>query len=334
MAWMQPLVRRRGCGGRSAVHLFRVALPRSRRVRPAEPRSVALGRACRDPAQIGPTHALNPTAGGGSAPRTPAPRLLCRAWPPCRQGGGGRPGPRLAARAILPALGLACPLVPALCWSPCGCGRAVGRVAPVLGGSSGLLGWGVLWLVPSLSFRPALSSCRVGLFRSWRPGGVGWSGLPWPLARVGGGCGPRRGRSRRRWSWSGSRRSPPLPRSRRPGRAGSASRWPCGGSRVRCSGFPCRWPSRRLSGCRLLRRCPLRWSGRGRGRRSGFPLGSSRRRCRRRWPARFAGYSTSSPTGHSNRCRAAALAGMKSINSGSLSGAAGSASGHSFACQH
>ena len=149
MAWMQPLVRRRGCGGRSAVHLFRVALPRSRRVRPAEPRSVALGRACRDPAQIGPTHALNPTAGGGSAPRTPAPRLLCRAWPPCRQGGGGRPGPRLAARAILPALGLACPSVPALCWSPCGCGRAVGRVAPGLGGSSGLVcgvccGWFLL----------------------------------------------------------------------------------------------------------------------------------------------------------------------------------------------
>ena len=46
------------------------------------------------------------------------------------------------------------------------------------------------------------------------------------------------------------------------------------------------------------------------------------------------GYSASSPTGNSNRCRVAALVGMKFISSGSSSRAAGSASGHSFACQH
>ena len=128
---------RRGDGGRSAARLFCAAL------RPGPPRPAQrtvehhLGPACRDPPQIGPTHALNPTADGGSAPRTPAPLLWCRAALAGRK----------AARAVLPALGgrahpcarlgLAPVCVAALCWSPCGCGRAVGRVAPVLGGFSG-----------------------------------------------------------------------------------------------------------------------------------------------------------------------------------------------------
>ena len=128
---------RRGDGGRSAARLFCAAL------RPGPPRPAQrtvehhLGPACRDPPQIGPTHALNPTADGGSAPRTPAPLLWCRAALAGRK----------AARAVLPALGgrahpcarlgLAPVCVAALCWSPCGCGRAVGRVAAVLGGFSG-----------------------------------------------------------------------------------------------------------------------------------------------------------------------------------------------------
>ena len=185
----QTPVPRRGGGGRSAARLFRAALGQEP-PRPAR-RTVErhLGWACRDPTQIGPTHALNPTAGGGSAPRTPAPLLWCRAWPPCRQGGGGRRGPRLAARAILPALGLACPSVPALCWSPCGCGRAVGRVAPVLGGSSGLVcgvccGWFLLSRFVPRCRRAAWASSALGsLVASAGWFGAGRWGLP--LARAG-----------------------------------------------------------------------------------------------------------------------------------------------------
>ena len=93
--------------------------------------------------------------------------------------------------------------------------------------------WGVLWPVPSLSFRPALSSCRVGLFRSRRRGGVGSSGLPWPLGLAGGGCGPRRGRSRRQWSWSAFPRLPPRRPSLALGRAG----WGRFGIRVKSCHF-------------------------------------------------------------------------------------------------
>ena len=142
--------------------------------------------------------------------------------------------------------------------------------------------WGVSWPVPSRSFHPVPSSCRVGLFRSWLRGGVGWSGSPWPLGLTGDGCGPRRGRSRRRWS--GSRRGPP--RSRRLGRAGSVFRWRCGGLlalRVRSSASRCRWPCRRRCGWPLRRCGPLRSRGCGPLSRSEFPPGSSRRRCRRRW---------------------------------------------------
>ena len=152
--------------------------------------------------------------------------------------------------------------------------------------------WGVSW------FRSRSWVLARGWFlvvrwccRCRHPGGARSLGLPWPLGLAGGGCGPRRGRFRRQWSWSGSRRRRGPPRSPRLGRAGSASRSPCGGSvarRVRSSAFRCRWPYRRCCDWPLPLRCPLRSRGRGRRRRSGFPLGSSRRRCRRCWPARCA----------------------------------------------
>ncbi len=44
---------------------------------------------------------------------------------------------------------------------------------------------------------------------------------------------------------------------------GSGSRWPFGGSRVRSSVSPCRWPCRPRCGWRRLRRFPLPWRGRG-----------------------------------------------------------------------
>ena len=282
MAWMQPLVRRRGGGGRSAARLFRAALGQEP-PRPAR-RTVErhLGWACRDPTQIGPTHALNPTAGGSSAPPAPAPRLLCRAWPPCRQGGGGRRGPRLAARAVLPALGgrahpcarlgLAPVCVAALCWSPCGCGRAVGRVAggvrwaPFVGF---LVGWGC----PVAGSALVVSRGGVVLAAPWWRRLVGsalWAGA----------FGRRPARSLVPWSWSGSRRSPPPPPSRRPGPAGSGSRWRFGGSLAGCGVSPCRWLSRRCSGWPLPPRCPPCRSGHGPLRSLGFSA-LARRRCRR-----------------------------------------------------
>ena len=133
------------------------------------------------PAQISPTHALNPTASGGSAPRTPAPLLWCRAALAGRK----------AARAVLPALGgrahpcarlgLAPVCVAALCWSPCGCGRAVGRVAPGLGGSSGLVcgvycGRFLLSRFVPRCRRAARASSALGALvaLAGRVGAVGW----------------------------------------------------------------------------------------------------------------------------------------------------------------
>lgn len=119
--------------------------------------------------------------------------------------------------------------------------------------------WGVSWFRSRFWVRvrgwfPVVRWCR----RCRHPGGARWSGSPWPLGLAGGGCGPRRGRSRRRWSWSGSRRSPPRRPSLALGRAGSASRSPFAAllaRRVRSGASRCRWPCRHLSGCRFLRRC-------------------------------------------------------------------------------
>ena len=107
-----------------------------------------------------------------------------------------------------------------------------------------------------------------------------WSGRRWPLARVGGGCGPRRGRSRRRWSSPGFPRLLPRRPSRRPGPVGSGFRWRFGGSLAGCGVSPCRWPSRRCSGWPLPPRCPPCRSGRGRLRSLGFSA-LARRGCRR-----------------------------------------------------
>ena len=281
----------------------------------------------------------NPPSGCGSAPRTPAPLLFCRAALAGRK----------AARAVLPALGgrahpcarlgLAPVCAAGLRWSPCGCGRAVGRVAPGLGGFSGrvcgvcrgfVLGFGFAcaggfpWFAGVAAVGAVVASAgRV------RPG-------RWRVSLAGAGLGAvvRRGGGRRRvpvglgglrvrgglvgLGWLPARRSPLC------WRGGSGlGRLGAGGRAAIC-------PAVAASGaaCARLGFWRLGW------RFLSPPWRAARRRCRRRWPARRVGYSASSPTGSSNRCRAAAFAGMKFISSGSSSGTAGSASGHSFARQH
>lgn len=141
---------------------------------------------------------------------------------------------------------------------------------------------GALWL-RFLSFRLALSSCRVARWfrRCPRPGGARSSVRRWLPARVAGASGRRAGRFPVPWSWLVSRCLRLRRPSRRRGRAGSASRWPFGGSpaaTARCSGFRCRWPCRLRSGLPLplcfplrLAGCGLRWLG----------VSLARRRCRR-----------------------------------------------------
>ena len=84
------------------------------------------------------------------------------------QGGAGYPCPRLAVGRILaPASALPPSALRDGRWSPCGCGRAVGRVAPGLGGSSGLVcgvcrGWFLLSRFVPRCRRAARASSALG----------------------------------------------------------------------------------------------------------------------------------------------------------------------------
>ena len=242
--------------------------------------------------------------------------------------------PALGGSGILPPLGLAPAAVAAQSLVAVGVARGV-CVPPSGAGSvrlaSSLVCGGALWLL-SLCCLPGLWWSLVVLLRRFpRPGGARWSVRRCRVALGAGGCGRRRGRFPGRWSSSGSGRPRRRRCSRRPGRAG---RVPAGGSPVRGSGLGClRSGGRPAVSPVVAARCASRSRGVGAGRLvvagsvapalPALPLSGG-----------CVDYSASSPTGHSNRGRAAALTGMKFINSGSSSRAAGSASGHSFRRQH
>ncbi len=84
---------------------------------------------------------VQPRNDGGHTPHAAA--AGCRASRRRAQGGGGRRAPRLAARAVLPALGLAPVAVAAHRWSPWAwrAGCVSRRPGP------GLPGWLLLWFV-------------------------------------------------------------------------------------------------------------------------------------------------------------------------------------------
>lgn len=173
-------------------------------------------------------------------------------------GGLGHPWPilGLAPAAVAAQSLVAVGVARGVCVPPSGAGSVRLACSLVCGGA--------LWLL-SLCCLPGLWWSLAALpWLLWpRPGGGRWSVRRCRVALGVGAFGRRRGRFPvRSWS-SGSVRPRRRRCSRRPGRAGSGSRWRFAGSRVRSGVSPFRWPSRCLSGCRSLLRFPLPWRGRG-----------------------------------------------------------------------